>query len=476
MLKHLSGKNLVNNFSQLFRSLFPSAVFMLVGLVANAQLAKASVEFVGEVEEKASLIPTKIPELKANQKLTEAEESARGEARQKEIVEFIRKAPGSKVVEVLNSGWSSDYTKVRSKLKKGSSYVLLHAWDPGWVMDIRSANGFWSSISNYGLLNLKEFDIGHTWVGWRCSTPEGVIEGAAGQTGELDSQIMTMLKSGWGLASLKSTFTDGHIQPPELLSLAELYEGSEGLHTLFVEVDSSVCMNAVKFVEKYATHPSKPFKNFGLEPDPIKLQGGGCGSFGISVAQVAGVFGNLSVSSHFWRTLTANPKLFGYGRPLPKETTPFLIKGAGTGSKNVPMLDVLISPWSSFEAGVPSLRIMDPEMMLLFLRTIYRDKMNELRASVGPELKDFFNSNNLSGNPMFRAREIKGGHSWESKEMRDWRLSNGGREDSIVINKSYDPQAKKVVETTTQWLKTSRFKARFILDGDLRAVVLEKKP
>ena len=402
-------------------------------------------------------------------------------AEEMKMREITKKASPEELVKLLNSGWTDDYNQAKKALNPEKSYIVLHAWDPGSVMDLRTADGFRASLHNLGLLNIEKVEIGHTWVAWRCQTASGIVEGAAAQTGEHSKQVATMLKGGWGLAAFKSNFVDGFLQYPKLLKKAELEEGVETLHSLFVEVDDSVCAKAMSFVEEYAHHPKNPRVNFGLEPDPKKFEGGGCGSFGVSVAQVAGLFGSEKIADSFWRKVKAKSSLFGFGLQPTVFTKPYVLPGA-TGVRKVPLMvgfnpfggSVLFSSWNGTAANDPTLNIMDPELLVLFMRKIYHMKYGELRSS-DPEFgKKFFNSNakNLYS---YRKFSQEGGAFEEGLEQKKWRISKGGIPNQVIVDKTYDPQAERVFNSTERWVSSNKFRAKFVKFGkDGRAVILSK--
>lgn len=405
-------------------------------------------------------------------------DSGEKSAEQKRMENFAKTASNEELFRRINSGWSSSYKKVKTKLRAGSSYLVLHSMEPKFVMDLRSADGFRASINNNGLINMSSLEIGHVWMGWRCQTPEGVIEGAAAQTGEHDNQTSKMVKGGWGLSTFKSVFTDGYLQFPELLEEIEFGNDEPGLHALFIEVDHAVCNKAVDFVKRYVFHPLNPRKNYGLEPKPQNFEGAGCGSFGISIAQESGLFGDSGIGELLWTTVRANKSLFGYGLESPRLTKPYKLPGS-QGSNSVPLAHVplmggfISENWNGENSDDPTLTVMDPELLLFFMRKVYRLQQQELSASDSRIGQKFFNSRT---SPSFAYRKFSNSDSIsETPEQAEWRIQNGGRLDELIFDESFHPKAKKISEATAKWLEQNHYKARFSeFDSKNPVVILDR--
>jgi len=398
---------------------------------------------------------------------TEAEEEAEAEAfKQKSM-----KASPDTMMKMINEGWTDLYDHAKTQLRPGKSYVVIHVWDPGHVMDLRSADGFRATLHSVGLINAGDLKIGHTWVSWRCQTDAGVLEGAAGVTGENSTQTSKMLKGGFGLSAFKSVFTDGYMQWPELLEWNA--DGEPGqLHTIFLQVSDGVCKRTAGFVDTYVRHPNQPRKYFGLEPNPAKFQGAGCGSFGIVAAEQGGVFGDSKLSNHFWRNIRAKGRLFGRGAEVPVATRAY----PAANRSSVPLInpvggDVLTTDWTGTEESDPSLRIMDPELMILSVREIYRQKYGELYRSNGKLAKSFLTRHN----PGYAYRVFASPDIGETKEMRAYRTERGQSENELVFDGRMDAQAGRVIQATRQWLREGGYKARFTKVGERTAIILDKR-
>jgi len=398
------------------------------------------------------------------------------EAEEKAFMKKSQTSTPAQLMKLINSGWGSMYSQARKDLNPKKSYVLLHAWDPGTVMDLRTADGFRATLHSLGIINMGDIKIGHTWIGWRCQTSSGVLEGAAGQTGENEKQTAAMLKSGWGLSAFKSSFSDGFLQWPEYLEwLVDEEPGT--LHGLFIEVDTAVCMKTANFVKDYVSHPKQPRKIFGLEPNPAKFEGGGCGSFGITAAQVGGVFGARDLATKFWRTLSARSEIFGRGSELPPYTIPFYSRGV-TQNRPVSLLnplpfskDVLFSNWNGIRPSDPSLKVLDPELLILSIRQIYRSKFGELSASNRTIANEFLTSKN----PGYAYRIFPTGEISETETLRNYRVSRGASPNVLRFDQSFDPRAQQTINLTKQWLSEANFKAKFTKVDRHPSIILERK-
>lgn len=403
------------------------------------------------------------------------ESDAEAEKIEKRLQDFSKKATPSQLMKKINGGWTKSYQKAIEQLHPKRSYVVLHVWDPKNTLDLRTADGFRATLTSIGLLNVSKIDIGHTWIAWRCQTPQGIVEGAAGQTGENEEQTAKMLKSGWGLSAFKARFNDGYLQTPELIENSVLTSDEhENLNILFMEVDDAVCQRTMNFVRDYVHHPSQPRKIFGLEPNPAKFEGGGCGSFGITAAEVGGVFGSQRISSHFWRNLKAKRAMFGIGTERPPYTLFYEPKGAGKVPLFSPYMvgkDVLFTDWTGKDENDPSLRILDPELLLIFVRKIYRDRYSDLYKSNSDIAGSFLTTKNKQ----FAYRLFEADMIAETPAMRDRRLKGGkGSVNTVVFDGSLDDQAERVVSGTVHWLRTNKYRASFTKVGSHTGVILRR--
>lgn len=256
------------------------------------------------------------------------------------------------------------------------------------------------------------------------------VEGSVGFTGELSHQFKQLTDAGHGLSAFLHTFDDGHLQTPELLDME--WDEPKPIHTLAVEVDSSVCRNAVGFVKKFLYADDRPFETFGFTPDPENFEGGGCGSFAISVLNQSKMFGNLPIISNFWRHLKANPDLFGYGDlHVPEDTVLYDFHKSGT--KEVSLVKMFTSNWNG---NGPEIRILDPEMVLLFMRTVYR--MN---------IDDIYRESETRG------KALMFGKLYPYRKYPGTELSS-----EVIVDKNFDPQASAIVKNTRGWVNSLRAK------------------
>ena len=116
-------------------------------------------------------------------------------------------------------------------------------------------------------------------------------------------------------------------------------------------------------------------------PDPSRFEGGGCGSFATAVLEKSGLFGDRKIPDFFRNSLRARSLLFGKGLQNPEETSfpDELLEQQGKISKEKLFLASSWNPFSG-ESGSP-ISFIDPEMTILFLKTIYRFSLEDLYRS-----------------------------------------------------------------------------------------------
>jgi hypothetical protein len=376
--------------------------------------------------------------------------------------ELSRLSP-QELVSALNTPLPDSHSGLRAAFGRGRSYLLLHAFEPGIPLDFRTANGFRESIENHnGLLGASGFDdIGHVFVGWSCDSGAGPVEGMAAMTGERSFQAAKMLKAGWGLTTFLATFTDGHLQPPGFLAEYDaVMEENFDAHVVAIEVSAEHCERARDFVRAYAEHPAKPARNFGLNLDPRKFEGGGCGSFGAAVLEMSGMFGTSGMASHWWRELRPNPRLLGKGLPLPENVS---VSPAPGGKRKVAPASLFLgfrNSWDNPKKGGGSMKLLDPEMLQLSLKTIYRRLARPISAS-DPRLGSEFLRSEIA-----KLRKVK------KKAPVNLEKSNGSFVE-VPIDRNFDAKARAVVESTELWIKENNYTARLVRSGKGTAVLME---
>lgn len=360
----------------------------------------------------------------------------------------------------INGGWSKNLSTLRPRLDPARSYLVIHSQEPKDIFDLRSPKIFKRGLMSKGISKMAKstIGIGHVFLSWRCQLASETVEGTVGMTGELDDQFKKMLEAGWGLTTFITNFTDGHLQTPALLDFE--FDGADPVHSLAIEVDPSVCGNAMAFVKKFVEHPDRPFENFGLQKDPAKFEGGGCGSFGATVLDQSGIFGKAPIIPNFWRHMAARTSLFGYGDlELPPDSEPVQLRSKGKHSVSAARL-FLLSNWNaSRRDGGQKIKIMDPELLLLFLKTVYRSFYKDI-VSADRHLAAQFRQSAL-----FQPRIVIDNSIVAITKEEARRLEKKGH---VVIDHTYDQQSITTVRQTQAWvkgLKAQGFRARAVKVG-----------
>lgn len=341
----------------------------------------------------------------------------------------------------MNTGWNKkQYASLKGKLSPGRSYLVLHNRLPSTPLDLRDPNGFRKSVFDLGLLKMSTLDIGHVMLGWHCEIDGRVYEGNTGITGEQGDQQKAMAKSGWGLTGLFSIFKDGHLQTPLLVSSVLNQHLDKQVATIAFEVEPQQCRQMLSYIQAFLSHPRKPFKRFGLNADPLKFEGGGCGSFGAAALSTSGAFDDFF--PYLWRDIKANRRIFGYGLPnLPIEIEPYAIPHKPGDSYSINQLKAMfVMDWnaSSASSAIP-IRLMDPELLFLVQHTLMRQSLDDVyRDSLA-------NGRALMKSPFIRARVLKGPAGYSS--------SYGGPPPENKIDAKFDPKAAAVVEGSKRWFR-----------------------
>lgn len=353
------------------------------------------------------------------------------------IVNLMKGDPQAYFAEI-NAGWAKDlYASLKSKMRPGRSYIVLHNRLPFKPIDLRSTQNFKLSLLSGKLEGLFKMDLGHVMIAWHCEAADGTLEGATGFTGELNQQSMGMIGAGWGFTGLFSLYNDGHLQTSRMAANVMRNRRDSQFVSLAVEVDAAACRQLTSFVGQYVFRADKPYRHFGLNADPAKFEGAGCGSFGVTATGLTGVFPEVFPS--FWRKLYANRTLMGYDiDKVPPMVSVYRVPYQDLYWHNkINVLDVLFKNWDDHPG--PSLRIMDPEMLYLFQRTVFRQSVNEA-AQEDPPL-----ARRLARGPFVHNRVIRGSIL---------RTDDDGVIDTepVVLDETFDDQAERVVTGSRRWL------------------------
>lgn len=277
--------------------------------------------------------------------------------------------------DLLKSGWPDLLSPFKTRFQPGKSYLTLYKKFPRWPIDMRSPDRFKRSVGARELSGKPS--IGHMAIGWSCATANfGRREGFAAQTGEDSGQSYEMLRAGWGMNAVLATFTDGRIQnghniqsyfSNEFVGHIARGQSPAPYFALVIEVPSSDCEAVQEFVKSYVLHPAKPWKNFGMRPDPSKFEGAGCGSFASAALERAPSF--APVVESYWRTLSIPKKLFGLRTRvfLPNVAVPFSYAKTAAEERPISPINLMLKNWDSGEEAL-NLRLVDPELAIYSLR------------------------------------------------------------------------------------------------------------
>lgn len=337
------------------------------------------------------------------------------------------------IMPLLNAGWGESFRDIEDAISKDRDYITWIVKTPRHPMDLRNAEFFRRWINGAGK---GTADISHMMVAWQCHDSKGRrIRGVTGLTGENSNQTVRMIKKGWGQTAFMAVFTDGELNTPGEFEIIAQDAEAEGLglaHITF-EVSRQDCSNMLSFLRKFIDHPNQPATRFGLVVDPLRYEGGGCGSMASALVQKAGVLKSLHPA--LWRTVRGSQRFMGGGLELPPHTEVRLPGEWATRHKYV------WPPKFQGQAWVPenglTIRMLDPELALLAFREIalvYQKESGDRSARLE--------------RTAFGPRTIK--HVW-------WEAQMGGQNEymslKIPITSSLDNQTRQATSLARRELR-----------------------
>lgn len=252
-----------------------------------------------------------------------------------------------------------DYLR-RIDLPEARDYVILAYVPPRRPLDLSSPERARLSLRSALLTPGPDTRIGHSIVAWQC----GAQQGMASMTGAEGPEAVEMVKRGWGLVPLLSTFTDGRLYPEgahRKSNLDALVEG-RGVVTA-VEVTRAQCEGLRTELTRFLTHPQAPARNYGLMKDPAAYEGAGCISFGFYLAGAAQVLGE--VAPLVTREIALRPTVLGKGDGSYPAVRPYH-PPPGCCDRPVPLDELLFGRWDRGPV-VARVEVEDGELMLAAL-------------------------------------------------------------------------------------------------------------
>ncbi|MCB1328175.1 MAG: hypothetical protein KDK28_01325 [Maritimibacter sp.] len=248
----------------------------------------------------------------------------------------------------------------RMALPRGRDYVILAYVPPRKPLDLSTPERARLSLLSALLTPGPDTTIGHSIVAWQC----GAQQGMASMTGAEGPEAIEMVKRGWGLVPLLSTYTDGRLYPEGAHRQANLDALAEGRGVVTaIEVSRSQCEGLRSELTRFLTHPDAPVRNYGLMKDPAAYEGAGCISFGFYLAGAAGVLGE--VAPHVTRELALRETILGQGNgSYPKVR--LYRPPSGCCDQPLPVLELLFSRWDRGPV-VARVEVEDGELMLAAL-------------------------------------------------------------------------------------------------------------
>lgn len=273
-------------------------------------------------------------------------------------------------------GWPDSLGNFQHRFQPGKSYLTLYKKLPIWPIDMRSPDRFKRAMTAREFFDKSS--IGHMSIGWSCSVPKRAgpadrEEGFAAETGE-DGQQSEMLRTGWGVTSMISTFTDGHLQNgPDVQNYFArefvTHKLEQPYFAMVIEVPSQDCESVRGFVKSFVMHPTKPYENFGMMPDPMKLEGAGCGSF--AIASLSHASSLKSLTDSLWRTVSIPEKLLGRRTRvyLPNKVTPAAVAMTDKEERTISKYHLALMNWDAGKIGM-RLHVADPELTVFAFKNL----------------------------------------------------------------------------------------------------------
>lgn len=292
----------------------------------------------------------------------------------------------------------SDYKSIIDKDPE-SNYIFLFVFRSASYLD-------WSNPSDLAKTTLKSqimkklkgdaSSIGHAQIGWHCNDGKKISEGATGQTGQHGDEGFQLVKSGWGLSTLDTVFTDGYLESEdEVNERVMIADKNENLAWIALKTDYKSCMGMSEFVNAY--DKSGAAINYGFPVDPLKFEGAGCTSFANAAIYKTGL--NIGLSEGWIRKVNIPLKYMGKLKDIVPNTRPLDVAKTYQEEKKVSMTDFLFSnvSWAKENEEHKPFYYYDPELFyesLIHIENKYREKIGlKLKNPIRTKDYDQFQKN-----------------------------------------------------------------------------------
>ena len=256
------------------------------------------------------------------------------------------------------------------RLDPGKAYVLIVQVPSAYPIDLRTPETARRSL----LRNVRDPSarikaktlIGHTMVGWQCSTGKGLIS----KSGEKDGQAMRMALSGWGLTPLLSTYLDGHLVTLDDFPWRHADRIRRGKASILAaQISERSCQALRRYLVRYITNPLEPAKRFSWLLDVDGFEGDGCASFALTAASKTGLF--AGILERFNRRISVYDGLIGWKTKAPNETVPFVKAANVNGIRIIRFSRLVDGPWDSGNLFA-TFDVVDPELIFAGIMELRR--------------------------------------------------------------------------------------------------------
>lgn len=249
---------------------------------------------------------------------------------------------------------------LRIDLPQARDYVILAYVPTRRPLDVSSPERARLSLQAVLLDPGPDTRIGHAIVAWQCAGHRGMTS----MTGAQGSAASDMVRTGWGLVPLLSSYGDGKLLPEGAHRLANLEALAEGRGVVMaVEVTGARCEALRQALTRFVTDPREPARTYGLMKDPAAFDGAGCISFALYLAKAAGVLADAD--RWIFREVALRAAFLGQGTGHFPGVRPYR-PPAGCCDRPLPLDRLLLGRWDSGPV-VDRVRVEDGELMLAAL-------------------------------------------------------------------------------------------------------------
>ena len=156
-------------------------------------------------------------------------------------------------------------------------YVIVH--EPDYELDYRSPEALRISLLKN---DISKLSVGHMQIAWSCKINDRLYESATGFSGDSSNISYDLIKNGFGVSALVTTYLDGHFESPSDVQSYLISSLKKKKLTILALNVGDHCKQVLKNVWTSINSSHSSYFSIGLVASDKNITGRSCSSMAIS--------------------------------------------------------------------------------------------------------------------------------------------------------------------------------------------------